>query len=112
MQPRSNQDLEQTLDRHGSFVRRLAGSLVFDENRAEDLAQQTWLAAATHSPRDAATARGWLARVVRNFSFRMGRDDARRRSREERAARPEATSSTRDQPAEACQQSTFGVQRP
>jgi RNA polymerase sigma factor (sigma-70 family) len=93
--------LEETLDRHGAFVRNLARSLVFDESRADDVAQQTWLAAARRPPRDAATARGWLARVARNFSFRMRRDDARRATREHRAARPESAATPRSTPAGA-----------
>src|SRR5262245_1967270 len=101
MKPGANPDLEQTLDRHGSFVMRLAKSLVFDENRADDLTQQAWLAAAQHPPRDATKARGWLARVLRNFSFRMHREDVRRSEREHRVAKPEAAAPPCSAPPEA-----------
>src|SRR5262245_59064075 len=49
------------------WLRRLAKSLVLDDAEADDLAQQTWLAAAQAQPQDDRPLRPWLARVLRNF---------------------------------------------
>ena len=60
---------------HAEFVRRLARSLLHDEAAAEDVVQETYLAALVRPPRvtGEATARAWLARVVRNLSSEVGR---------------------------------------
>ena len=87
-EPLSN-PFERMLDDHGSFVRGVARALVIDDPSADDVAQETWLAAIRHPPRRAGV-RTWLGKVARNFSWRSRRDAARRASREERAARPEA----------------------
>src|SRR5262245_58310795 len=49
------------------WVRRLAGSLVRDDAEADDLAQETWLAAARARPSADRSLRPWLAQVLRNF---------------------------------------------
>ena len=67
----------QILLTHGDFVRALARSLV-DADGAEDVAQDTWVAAWLHAPR-AAGLRSWLGKVAFNF--------ARQRARGERGAR-------------------------
>jgi len=67
---------------HAGFVRKLALSLVRDANAAEDLVQDTWLAALKRPPRDAGNLRGWLARVVTNVARQRGRREAPRRARE------------------------------
>ncbi len=54
------------------FARRLVGG---DEEAADDLVQDTWLAALEHRPSTAASARPWLARVLTN----LARQGARRR---------------------------------
>ena len=48
------------------FVRSLARSLVGNRALADDLAQDTWVAALNHPPRARASTRGWLAPVMRN----------------------------------------------
>lgn len=70
---------------HASFVRRLARSLVKDENLAEDLSQQTMLEALRRSPRGAAS-RGWFAAVVRNLARRQVRSNSRQSRREQALA--------------------------
>jgi len=75
---------------HADFVRALARSLVVDEHRAEDIAQQTWLAALQHPPAEGCPVRSWLARVVRNFVRRRHRSETRRQTREKAAARGES----------------------
>ncbi|MEM9380225.1 MAG: RNA polymerase sigma factor [Planctomycetota bacterium] len=52
---------------HAAFVRRLARRLESDEAAAEDLAQETWLAAVMR-PQAAEGLRAWLASVLRNKS--------------------------------------------
>ena len=68
------------------FLRRLARALVKDEQGAEDLVQETWVAALERSPGPAETVRGWLARLARNRARSDRRGDQRRRVREARAA--------------------------
>jgi RNA polymerase sigma factor (sigma-70 family) len=76
------------------FVRNLAKSLVFDDALAEDVAQQTWLAALQHAPRNPRSPRAWLAVLVRNFASKALRGEQRRAAREAEAAKPEAIPST------------------
>lgn len=75
---------------HADFVRALARSLVIDEHRAADIAQQTWLAALQHPPAEGRPVRSWLAQVVRNFVRKRHRSEKRRLAREEAAARRES----------------------
>jgi RNA polymerase sigma-70 factor (ECF subfamily) len=72
-----------------SWLRRLARRLVAGEDAAEDLVQETWLAALRHPPADGA-ARPWLARVARRLAANFRRGAARRRAHE--AAAPGAES--------------------
>jgi len=74
----------QELHAQGPFLKRLARALVRDESEAEDLVQETWLAAlkGSHGPRDQEEARGWLARLLRNRARSTRRGAARRRARE------------------------------
>jgi RNA polymerase sigma-70 factor (ECF subfamily) len=72
------------------WVRGLAGTLVRDPVGADDVAQETMLAALTRPPlgTDERSLRAWLARVVTNLSRLALRRNARRERREELAARP------------------------
>jgi RNA polymerase sigma factor (sigma-70 family) len=79
---------------HADFVRSLARRLVVDGNRADDVVQNTWLAALERPPRTAASLRAWLAVVTRNFAFLTRREDRRRAAREQAVAWPEGTRST------------------
>lgn len=78
-----------TLLAQRAWVRLLARSLVRDDSAADDVAQDAWVAALAHPPKDEATSRGWFAVVVRNVARARGRSDARRVAREEAVARPE-----------------------
>ncbi len=66
---------------HRSFMRELARRLVMDDHRAEDVVQETCLAALRRPPR-AETLRPWLARVVRNIALNSRRAEGRRDARE------------------------------
>ncbi len=83
-------ELEQLLAQ-ADWLKRLARGLVRDENAAEDLVQDTWVAALRRSP-GASTAdlRAWLAVVVRNFARRERRDTNLRAAHEIHGARDEA----------------------
>lgn len=72
------------------FVRALTRRLVFGDEAAEELAQQTLLAAWTARPEPRAGLRGWLAKVALRLRDRRQRDQARRQRREQATARPEA----------------------
>ncbi len=78
---------------HEDFVRRLALSLAADPAFADDLAQDTWLAALRRPPETLASVRSWLARVMHNQAKNQVRADHRRRRREAAAARPETDAS-------------------
>ena len=73
---------------HRRFLRLLAGGLVRDEHRAEDLVQDTWVKALESPPQEAArgggaSLRGWLARVLRNRAINEGQREAQRGEREQ-----------------------------
>jgi RNA polymerase sigma-70 factor (ECF subfamily) len=78
------------------WVQRLARSLVRDASVAEDLVQETWLAALGRAPSDEGRLRTWLARVVRNFARQSRRGEANRARREEVSARSESSPSASD----------------
>jgi RNA polymerase sigma-70 factor (ECF subfamily) len=68
--------------------------LCYDDARADDVAQETLLAALKTGPRDAVRPRPWLAAVARSVMRRMRRTTERRDARERVAARPEALPAT------------------
>jgi RNA polymerase sigma-70 factor (ECF subfamily) len=74
-----------------AWMRTLARRLVSDEGRAEDVVQETWLAALQRPWRESGAARGWLSSVVRKLASRSHRSEGRLRRREESAAVPERT---------------------
>src|SRR5258705_13091820 len=76
------------------WVRRLARSLVRDDSVAEDLVQETWIAALEGAPADGGRLRPWLARVVRNFARQSHRGAANRARQEAQSARPGRTPPT------------------
>lgn len=65
----------ESLLRHDDFIRGLARNLLGRDSRAEDVAQDAWLAAAEGGPTSEATARGWFGRVVRNKVASLRRRD-------------------------------------
>ncbi len=64
------------------FVRGLVRRLVADPHLADDIAQETWLAAIRHTAGGGRLTRGWLSTVARNFVLQTLRGDLRRRRRE------------------------------
>ena len=74
---------------HKDWVRALAVDLLGDTQRAEDVVQETWIAALQHLKSDSGDGprvRAWLARVSRNFARMAVRGEARRKRREELVA--------------------------
>ncbi|MCI0585284.1 MAG: sigma-70 family RNA polymerase sigma factor [Planctomycetes bacterium] len=86
----------QALLAHADFVRALARTLVHDAARADDLAQETWVATLEHPPRTVESSRGWLLTVLRNLARRLSRAEIRRTRWESAAARPEPVPSSHD----------------
>jgi len=80
---------------HAGFLRGLARSLLFDEGQAEDVVQETYLAALRRPP-PAGGARSWLAAVTRNLAHKRRVKEGRLRRREGAAARADALPSTDD----------------
>lgn len=58
---------------HAAWLRRLAAALVGESN-ADDLTQETWLAALSHRVDASRPLRPWLRKVATNFARRRGRD--------------------------------------
>jgi DNA-directed RNA polymerase specialized sigma24 family protein len=74
---------------HADWLRRLARSLV-GEGQADDLVQDTWVAALRRPPHAVGSPRPWLARVLANAARNRRRGELRRSAREELAmASPE-----------------------
>ena len=69
-------------------------------DRAEDVAQEAWLAALRRPPGRQGDPRPWLARVVRNAARTLARGEEPRRARERAAARSEALPPTGELAAE------------
>jgi RNA polymerase sigma factor (sigma-70 family) len=92
MSPRP--ELEQAL-RHSALVRATALAVLRDTHLAEDVVQQTLLAASRGAgpgtrPR---VWHAWLRATARKLALATGRGERRRRARQEEAARPEASPS-------------------
>lgn len=86
--PPSRTEVQQLLAQR-EWLERLSRSLLGRGPDADDLAQETFARAlASDGPRR--VSRGWLATIAHNLSSEFRRGDARRRAREEIAARPEA----------------------
>ncbi|MGE3164640.1 MAG: sigma-70 family RNA polymerase sigma factor [Planctomycetota bacterium] len=86
----------ESLFEHSAWVRRLALRLVADDARADDLAQDAWLAANEAELRDPGAVRAWLRTLVRHLASRGRRSEQRRREREARVARDESLPATAD----------------
>ncbi|MEO6711463.1 MAG: sigma-70 family RNA polymerase sigma factor [Planctomycetota bacterium] len=72
------------------WVRGLARSLAVDASSADDLEQETWLAALRHGPARLIAPRAWLGRILANVARQDHRRSSMRVEREQEAARPEA----------------------
>ena len=81
---------------HGAFLRGLARSLVADEQRAEDVVQETWMAVLRRPPPPGARLRAWLGAITRNLALKSRRTEERLRRREARVARPDRAAETPD----------------
>ena len=79
---------------HATWVQELAYRLVRDPAQADDIVQETWVAALAERSQPLRSTRAWLALVVQRLVWQRYRGEGRRRAREEGAARPEATAST------------------
>lgn len=85
-QPASHLSLDALLAEAG-WLRSLARSLVSDPAAADDLVQETWLAALKHPPAADRPLRPWLRTVVENFArMRLRGDGARTRREQARAS--------------------------
>ncbi|MBK7877658.1 MAG: sigma-70 family RNA polymerase sigma factor [Planctomycetes bacterium] len=80
---------------YDGFVRSIARELVRGE-RAEDVAQDAWVAAMERPPEGSGALGGWWTVVVRRLASKARRGDARRRAREEDAARGERVPSAHE----------------
>jgi RNA polymerase sigma-70 factor (ECF subfamily) len=82
------QDLTiERLQAHASFARALARGLLRDENAADDVVQDAYVAALERPPER--NPRAWFAVVARRLSLNALRGSRRRDAREAAAARPE-----------------------
>lgn len=81
------------------WIRALAGKLVDDPHSADDLVQDTWVAALRSSERPR-SPRGFLATILRNLVRDRRATDSHRDARERGAARPEAQPSADELVAE------------
>jgi len=70
---------------HAGWTRQLARGLVGSDVAADDVLQDTWLAALRRPPDAGRPLRPWLGTVIRNKVFNRSRERARRDAREARA---------------------------
>jgi RNA polymerase sigma-70 factor (ECF subfamily) len=89
-------EVNEELLRNTAFVRSLARRLIADPHAADDVAQETLIAAWNKPPTSTANLRGWLAAVTRNLAARHHRSRGRRASHEGRAPRKDPVSSPPD----------------
>lgn len=75
---------------NAAWLGNLARSLVRDGATAEDIVQETWVAALRSAPREPGRLKPWLARVLANLAHRSYRTRERRARHEALAARTEA----------------------
>lgn len=72
---------------HGPWVRGLARAMLRDEGLADDVVQDTWMAALRHPPAQEGSLQGWLGQIARRLVLGRQRAARRRASRETAAAR-------------------------
>jgi RNA polymerase sigma-70 factor (ECF subfamily) len=88
LEPHAPLEIEALL-RHAGWLRSLARSLVRDPGCADDLVQETWLAALRRPPLAGTSPRAWLGRVVRNLALNRRRDEGTRSVHEFRSGEGE-----------------------
>jgi RNA polymerase sigma-70 factor (ECF subfamily) len=84
---------------HAGFVRTLAARLLDRSDAgidADDVAQETWLAAMRAPPREPERVKSWLGRVIHRFAFERHRTAEARERRERDAACGEALVSAQE----------------
>lgn len=89
----THEDLERLLS-HAEWLRALARRLVRDAATAEDLVQDTWIAALKSPPDPGRPVRPWLAGVARRLARMRARTEGRRTRRQTVAARRDELPST------------------
>lgn len=86
--------LEVEFQKHAPFLRALARRLASDQFAAEDLVQETYVAASVGKPRAENGLVPWLAGILRNRAARRVRTESRRRRREQAAGASEPAEDT------------------
>jgi len=81
---------------HSGFISALAKKLIIDEHLADDISQQTMLAAIEKPPAGDRPLGPWLMKVARNLSIKLKLSEARRWKRERAVAEPEQAMSTEE----------------
>jgi DNA-directed RNA polymerase specialized sigma24 family protein len=94
---------------HASWIRRLAQSLVSDRALAEDLVQDTWVAALTYRPTTGRSMRPWLSTVLRNLARKAVRTRRHLASREAKAAEPSEPAALRLRSVASCTSFSFST---
>ncbi|MCZ6597638.1 MAG: sigma-70 family RNA polymerase sigma factor, partial [Planctomycetota bacterium] len=74
---------------YAGSLRTLALQLVRDEHEADDVVQDTWLAALHRPPAERSGLRWWLGAVARNVARQSRRSEGRRAERQRRVSVPE-----------------------
>jgi RNA polymerase sigma-70 factor (ECF subfamily) len=85
-----------TLLQHEAFVRAAVRGVLADEDRIQDVVQDTWLQALDRPPLKPGALRSWLVRVAQNFALSTRRGERRRRFRESAVALPETSESVEE----------------
>lgn len=80
--PTATDTLADDYERHAVWLRKLAGGLVNDPAAADDLVQDTWLAALRSGVAKGPAVRPWLKAVLVNTARRVYRTNDRRTTRE------------------------------
>lgn len=88
MEPDREHPLGAELMRHEAWIRRLALALVGDRALADDLVQDTWMAALRRPPATDRPLRPWLGTVLRNAARQAFRGSRRRDERQQAAREP------------------------
>jgi RNA polymerase sigma factor (sigma-70 family) len=86
--PREDAELERFAGSLRPLLRRLVGDAL-----ADDVLQDTWVAALKRPPADGRNPWGWLRAVARNIAWKRRRAEGRRRRREAQVARERAVRS-------------------
>lgn len=87
--------VEQLLE-HAEWIRKLAHVLVRDPALADDLAQDTWVAALRSPPKQQGPLKPWLATILRNLVRERARGNERRARREQASPPPAAAEPVED----------------